>query len=160
MKLHSRAFQALVIVSVAHAAGNYTFPDCVNGPLKNNLVCNTTATYLGRAQALVNNLTLAEIECNVVDATCGVSRLGLPKYEWWSEALHGIAFSPGVSFAGSGQPFSSSSQFPNGISLGASFDDEIFAGMGAVLANETRAFNNAGRAGLTFYSPLNVNPFK
>jgi beta-D-xylosidase 4 len=57
-------------------------------------------------------------------------------------------------------PFSSASQCPNGISLGAAFDDELYSEVGAVITNETRAFNNFNRSGLTYYSPINVNPFR
>jgi hypothetical protein len=134
MKLKFRAFLSLATLSAAYASPNYSFPDCVNGPLKSNTVCNAKAAYMDRAQALVAAMTLAELECNVVDSTCGVSRLGLPAYEWWSEALHGLAYSPGVSFGTWGQAFGSASQFPNGISLGAAFDDQLYAGMGQVSA--------------------------
>jgi hypothetical protein len=112
--------------------GDYAFPDCVNGPLKNNTVCNPSADYMDRASALVSVLSLEELECNVIDATCGSERWGLPRYvtlsaaalsnkcsqkfsyEWWSEALHGLAGSPGVTFAPVGQAYGSASQFPNG----------------------------------------------
>jgi beta-D-xylosidase 4 len=116
-------------------------------------VCDSTAEYLARAKALVANLTLPEIQCNVIHNSCGVPRLGL--------ALHGVASSPGVTFNPKlGTPFSSASQFPNGISLGAAFDDELYSEVGAVITNETRAFNNFNRSGLTYYSPINVNPFR
>jgi beta-D-xylosidase 4 len=64
-----------------------------------------------------------------------------------------------VFFTDSG-PFSSATAFPNGVNLGASFDDDLYEAVGNIIANETRAFNNAGLAGLTYYSPINVNPFR
>lgn len=67
-------------------AGN-PYPDCVNGPLASNLVCNTSANFLDRAQALVNAMSLEEMVNNTVNTSPGVPRLGLPPYEWWSEAL-------------------------------------------------------------------------
>ena len=63
------------------------FPDCANGPLKTNLVCNPNANYLDRAKALVNLFTLEELTNNTVYTASGVPRLGLPPYNWWSEAL-------------------------------------------------------------------------
>jgi xylan 1,4-beta-xylosidase len=155
----------LTIASLATVAlaefgpGDNAFPDCANGPLKDNLVCDSTANYLDRANALVSALTLSEVQCNVVDSSCGVPRFGLAQYGWWSEALHGLADSPGVHFNVTGE-FSSASQFPNGISLGAAFDDGLYSEIGAVILNETRAFNNHNLSGLTLYSPINVNPFK
>ena len=65
----------------------YSFPDCVNGPLNTSLVCNTTATPLERATALVNLFTVAELVNNTQNESPGVPRLGLPEYQWWSEAL-------------------------------------------------------------------------
>ena len=63
------------------------FPNCVNGPLASNLVCNTSAPYLERAKALVAEFTLEELVNNTVNMSPGVERLGLPPYNWWSEAL-------------------------------------------------------------------------
>lgn len=88
----------------------------------------------------------------------GAERLGLPAYDWWSEALHGVAFSPGVHFTDSGN-FSSATSFPNPITLSAAFDDQLVESVGIVIGSEGRAFANAGRAGLNFWTP-NINPFK
>lgn len=63
------------------------FPDCANGPLKSNLVCDPSSDPVSRARALVNELTLEEMANNTVNAAFGVPRLGLPPYNWWSEAL-------------------------------------------------------------------------
>src|ERR1700742_536534 len=65
----------------------FSFPDCVNGPLKTNLVCNTTAAPLDRAQALISLFTIDELVNNTQNEAGGVPRLGLPQYQWWSEAL-------------------------------------------------------------------------
>jgi len=75
-----------------------------------------------------------------------------------SEALHGIATSPGVSFANSGN-YSSATSFPQPILMGAAFDDELIRDVATVVSTEARAFSNAGRAGLNFWTP-NINPFK
>ena len=45
----------------------------------------------------------------------------MPPYEWWNEALHGVAHSPGVGFPRSGN-FSYATSFPQPITLGAAFD--------------------------------------
>lgn len=88
----------------------------------------------------------------------GATRLGLPRYDWWSEALHGVAWSPGVRFAMSGN-FSSATSFPLPITISASFNDDLVQAIGHTIGQEARAFANAGRAGLDFWTP-NINPFK
>ncbi|KAK6219161.1 hypothetical protein LQW54_002410 [Pestalotiopsis sp. IQ-011] len=71
-----------LLVSGAAAAG-HLFPDCVEGPLSNNTVCDTSATVLDRAKALVAVLTTGEKFQLVGNTSPGVPRLGLPSYEWW-----------------------------------------------------------------------------
>ena len=78
------------------------------------------------------------------------SRLGLPPYEWWSEALHGVAALLGVSYARSGN-FSSPTSFANSILLAAAFNDKMIEGIGDVIRTEERAFANVGEAGLDFW---------
>lgn len=87
-------------------------------------------------------------------------RLGLPAYEWWSEALHGVASSPGVSFNSDNlSDFGSSTSFPQPITIGAGFDDDLVYEVATTVSTEARAFSNAGRAGLDFWTP-NINPFR
>lgn len=136
-----------------------TFPDCVNGPLASNLVCNTSAPYLERAKALVAEFTLEELVNNTVNMSPGVERLGLPPYNWWSEALHGVANSPGSHFAPVGEEFSFATSFPQPILMSAAFDDPLIYSIAEVISTEARAFGNAGWAGLDFFTP-NINPFK
>ncbi|KAI0778756.1 glycoside hydrolase family 3 protein [Trametes elegans] len=142
----------------AASARTYSFPDCVNGPLKNNAVCDITKDPITRATALINVWTDEELTNNTVNASPGVPRLGLPAYNWWSEALHGVASSPGVTFAPSG-PFSYATSFPQPILMGAAFDDALIQEIATIVSTEGRAFNNAGRAGIDYWTP-NINPFK
>ncbi|KAF9068366.1 beta-xylosidase [Rhodocollybia butyracea] len=135
------------------------FPDCTNGPLATNLVCNTSANFVDRAKALVAAFTLDDMISNTGYQTPGVSRLGLPAYTWWSEALHGVAGSPGVFFAPSGSNFSFATSFPAPILMSAAFDDQLIGEVAAIISTEARAFNNFGDAGLSFFTP-NINPFK
>ncbi|KAF9468809.1 beta-xylosidase [Collybia nuda] len=136
----------------------YSFPDCANGPLKNNTVCDTTKDPATRARAVVSLFTVEELMANTVNLSPGVPRLGLPSYQWWSEALHGVALSPGVTFAASGN-FSFATSFPQPIILGAAFDDPLIKAVATIISTEARAFNNFGRAGIDFFTP-NINPFK
>ncbi|KAG6865725.1 hypothetical protein C0991_012371 [Blastosporella zonata] len=136
----------------------YTFPDCVNGPLKSNAVCDPTKDAATRAKAVIALFTVDELIANTDSLSPGVPRLGLPSYEWWSEALHGVASSPGVTFASSGN-FSSATSFPQPITLGSAFDNQLVKAVATVISTEARAFNNFGRAGIDYFTP-NINPFK
>ena len=88
----------------------------------------------------------------------GVERLGLAAYDWWSEALHGVGYSPGVAFAESGE-FSHATSFASPILLSAAFDDELVHTVADVISTEARAYSNAGKAGLDYWTP-NINPYK
>ena len=66
---------------------NYSFPDCTTGPLTGNVVCDTSKDAVTRAQAIVSLFTDEELTKNTVNKSPGVPRLGLPPYQWWSEAL-------------------------------------------------------------------------
>ncbi|KAF2015354.1 glycoside hydrolase family 3 protein [Aaosphaeria arxii CBS 175.79] len=131
---------------------------CVSGPLAKNDVCDMGLDPARRAAALVEAMTIQEKLVNLVDHSQGAQRLGLPKYDWWSEALHGVAFSPGVNFSNAGE-FSSATSFANPITISAAFDDDLVEKIGLVIGAEARAFGNAGRAGIDFWTP-NINPFK
>ena len=108
-----------------------------------------------RAEALVAQMTLAERATQLRYNALPVERLGLPGYNWWNEALHGVARS--------GQ----ATVFPQAIALAATFDPELMRAVGGVIATEGRAKYNAFSArgdrdvykGLTFWAP-NVNIFR
>lgn len=143
---------------LAATASAALFPDCQNGPLSNNTVCDTSASVLDRAQALVSVLANDE-KFNLTGSTSpGVPRLGLPAYVWWNEALHGVAKSPGVTFAPSGN-YSYATSFPQPSLMGAAFDDALIHAVATVVSTEARAFNNANRSGLDYWTP-NINPYK
>lgn len=149
---------ALLVSLAPGALSLNTFPDCSSGPLSKLAVCDTSLDVTTRAQSLVNAMTFEEKVNNTQYNSPGVPRLGLPAYNWWSEALHGVAGSPGVEFADSG-PFSYATSFPQPILLGATFDDDLIKQVATVVSTEGRAFGNAGRSGLDFWTP-NINPFR
>ncbi|KAL1196260.1 Beta-D-xylosidase 3 [Cardamine amara subsp. amara] len=119
--------------------------------------CNTEAKVEARVIDLVGRLTLEEKIGFLGSKANGVSRLGIPPYNWWSEALHG------VSYTGRGTNFSSqvpgATSFPQVILTAASFNVSLFQAIGKVVSTEARAMHNVGLAGLTFWSP-NVNIFR
>ncbi|XP_050233756.1 beta-xylosidase/alpha-L-arabinofuranosidase 2-like [Mercurialis annua] len=119
--------------------------------------CNASLGSGERVGDLVKRLTLQEKIGFLVNSAGSVSRLGIPKYEWWSEALHG------VSYVGPGTHFSSvvpaATSFPQVILTAASFNASLFLAIGKVVSTEARAMYNVGLAGLTFWSP-NINIFR
>jgi len=109
-----------------------------------------------RARDLVSRMTLGEKASMMENTTPGVPRLGIPKYNWWSEALHGVA-NTGVATV-----------FPQAIGLAAMWDKNLQHDVAHVIGVEARAkFNGyAGTElegtlfhGLTFWSP-NINIFR
>ncbi|KAK6833795.1 hypothetical protein PG987_008489 [Apiospora arundinis] len=148
-----------LLASGAAAAG-HLFPDCQTGPLSSNAVCNTKASVADRAKALVAALTIEEKIALTGSTSPGVPRLGLPSYEWWQEALHGVASSPGVTFnKQSGGNYSFATSFPQPILMGAAFNDDLIKAVATVISTEARAFNNANRSGLDYWTP-NINPYR
>ncbi|KAF7314222.1 Glycoside hydrolase family 3 protein [Mycena kentingensis (nom. inval.)] len=136
----------------------FGFPDCVAGPLANTTVCDASASPVDRASALIAMWTDDELVANTNVGAPGVPRLGVPAYQAAEEALHGLAASPGVIFATSGD-FSSATSFPAPIHMSAAFDDAAIQAVGDVISTEARAFSNAERAGLDYFTP-NINPFR
>lgn len=71
----------------------------------------------------------------------------------WQEALHGVAKSPGVTFAQSGDDYSYATSFPQPILMGAAFDDDLIHAVATVISIEARAFSNGNMSGLNFWTP-------
>ena len=105
-----------------------------------------------RVDDLVSRMTLEEKASQLVNQSRAIPRLMVPKYDWRSEALHGIA---GAGIA---------TVFPEPVGLAATFDDSLIHEMAVAIGTEGRAKHNkavrAGRhdilEGLDFWAP-NVN---
>lgn len=141
----------LLLASVAECASGPSLP--CQPPFNKQLFCNVALPQSTRVAALVRALTLAEKISLMGDTATGVSRLGVPAYEWWSEALHGVASSPGVNFVAP-TPFATS--FPQPSLTAGAFDRALYSAVGEVVSIEARAMFNSGNAGLTFWAP-NIN---
>ena len=109
-----------------------------------------------RARDLVSRMTLEEKASMMENTTPGVPRLGIPKYNWWSEALHGVART------------GTATVFPQAIGLAAMWDPSLHHGVAHVIGVEARAkfngyvgteFEGTIFHGLTFWSP-NINIFR
>ncbi|KAF8179580.1 glycoside hydrolase family 3 protein [Mycena galopus ATCC 62051] len=143
-------FLSLAILAYAAATATAAFPDCVNGPLNSNPVCDTSHDPITRATALIDRFNSTELIANTVNQSPGVARLGLPAYQWWSEALHGLASGHGVGFTASGN-YSYATSFPQPILTSAAFDDALVNAVATTVSTEA--------PGLDFWTP-NINPFR
>ncbi|MBO5778767.1 MAG: glycoside hydrolase family 3 C-terminal domain-containing protein [Clostridia bacterium] len=112
-------------------------------------------TYMDRARALVAQMTRTEKVQQMLYNAPAIPRLGIPAYNWWNEALHGVARA--------GQ----ATVFPQAIAMAASFDDRLLYEVADAISDEARAkyneYKKQGRTdiyqGLTFWSP-NINIFR
>ncbi|CAN1250915.1 Probable beta-D-xylosidase 7 [Linum perenne] len=120
--------------------------------------CNQKLPIKERARDLVSRLTLDEKISQLVNTASAIPGLGIPAYEWWSEALHGVGWvGLGIHFNGS---ISKATSFPQVILTAASFDAYQWYRIGQVIGKEARALYNGGQAsGLTFWAP-NINIFR
>jgi beta-glucosidase len=126
------------------------------------LTAQTTPAYLNpslpaaqRAHDLVSRMTLDEKATQLEDWAVAIPRLGIPDYQTWSEALHGVANSGYATV------------FPQAIGMAATWDPKLVQREGDIISTEARAkYNQAQREGnhrifygLTFWSP-NINIFR
>lgn len=109
-----------------------------------------------RANDLLSRLTLEEKAILMCDQSDAIPRLGIKKFNWWSEALHGLANNGNVTV------------FPEPVGMAASFDDQLLYRIFNAVSDETRAkYNEAMQKGeenrrflsLSVWTP-NVNIFR
>ncbi|MFZ0393957.1 MAG: glycoside hydrolase family 3 C-terminal domain-containing protein [Terracidiphilus sp.] len=108
-----------------------------------------------RVDDLIGQMTLEEKVQQMRDHAPAIPRLGVPKYDWWNEGLHGVAFS------------GYATNFPQVIGMAATWDTPLVHRMAETISTEARAkYNQAIREddreqffGLTFWAP-NINIFR
>ena len=108
-----------------------------------------------RVDDLVSRMTLEEKISQMVYDAPAIERLGVPKYNWWNECLHGVARA-GIATV-----------FPQAIGLAATWNTELMHQVAEAISDEARAKHHEAvrqgireiYAGLTFWSP-NINIFR
>ena len=117
---------------------------------------NPNLSSAERAKDLISRLTLEEKALLMQDQSPAIPRLGIKKFNWWSEALHGLANNDSVTV------------FPEPIGMAASFDDALVYKIFDAVSDETRAkYNKAKQRGqenrrflsLSVWTP-NINIFR
>ena len=140
----------LAALGMVAAAGSARTPD-TDMPFR-----NAALPVAARVDDLIARLTREEKASQLVNQARAIPRLGIPAYDWWSEALHGVANNGYATV------------FPEPIGLAATFDPTTIREMGAAIGDEGRVkWNQIERAGgehkimqgLTFWSP-NINIFR
>ena len=142
-KRHIAAFAAIAIAFAA-ASGTALAQDYKDTSLSNR----------ERAELVLKQLTLDEKIAMMMDDSPAIDRLGIKRYNWWNEALHGVGR---AGFA---------TVFPQAIGMAAAFDSDLQFRVFDCISDEARAkFNTLGDEevtrykGLTFWTP-NVNIFR
>lgn len=108
-----------------------------------------------KAKALVAQMTVEEKASQLKYDAPAIERLGVPAYNWWNEALHGVARA------------GTATMFPQPVAMASMFDEDTVRKIGDVVSTEARAkYNEAVKhgdhdiyKGLTFWSP-NINLFR
>lgn len=139
-----RAVLLLIIVAFSGwiSAQDYPFMD-------------VTLTAEDRAVDLCSRLTLEEKASMMMHGSPAVGRFGIPSFDWWNEALHGVARNGYATV------------FPIPMAMAASFDDELLLRVFTAVSDEARAKNVIARRsgevkryqGLSFWTP-NINIFR
>ena len=108
-----------------------------------------------RIENILSQLTVEEKIAQLLHDAPAIERLGIPAYNWWNEALHGVARA------------GKATVFPQAIGMGATFDSALIHRVATAISDEARAKFNANVAndnrlqytGLTFWTP-NINIFR
>ena len=144
--------QTPILFSAALLAAFATF---VHAEIASPAYLNPTLPVATRVTDLVARLTVEEKASLMMNGSVGVPRLGIPKYNWWNEALHGVARA------------GEATVFPQAIGLAAMWDEDFMLTVAETISTEARAKyhealrrNNRERYnGITFWTP-NINIFR
>ena len=116
---------------------------------------NSSLSVEERVNDLVSRMTLQEKADQLLFRAPAITRLGIPAYTWWNEALHGVARAGYATV------------FPQSITIANSWDEGLMFNVANAISDEARAkyneFQRGGKTGiyqgLTFWSP-NINIFR
>ncbi len=97
-------------------------------------------SYKERLADLINLMTVDEKIKQTTNEADSIPRLGIPKYNYWSEALHGVLAADVTSF-------------PQAVAMGATWEPELIHRVSSAISDEARALHVTSGKGLTYWSP-------
>lgn len=121
---------------------------CAQAPQQSWTVCNPNAPLDARAADIVSHLSTEDKIAALGTGQPQLKSIGLPPYNWWSEATHGIShviYTPE-------EPFASNTALP--ITTSCSFNRSLWFATGNLIGREARAFMNKGNAYSTYWAPV------
>ena len=135
----------IAATSAAMAAAGLPAPPCrgAAGPLP---WCDLSLSFSDRASALVSNLTITEKAGQLQNKASPIPRLDIPAYQYWHEALHGVAI-----LGDSVTSAAKTTSWPEPIGVGSSFNTTLFYALGELTSTEARGAQEG--QGLTYWAP-------
>ncbi|MEJ0087724.1 MAG: glycoside hydrolase family 3 C-terminal domain-containing protein [Pseudomonadota bacterium] len=132
-----------------------TFSSAAPASAEEPVYKNLDRSFEERAADLVSRMTLEEKVSQLQNDAVAIPRLDVPAYEWWNEALHGVARAGAATV------------FPQAIGMAATFDTPLMTQVATAISDEARAKHHEFARheqrkryqGLTFWSP-NINIFR
>ncbi|MFN8241869.1 MAG: glycoside hydrolase family 3 C-terminal domain-containing protein [Bacteroidales bacterium] len=148
--MNKKRFLAAVVALVLLTLGAYSQQTVYKYPFQ-----NPDLAVSERVNDLVSRMTLQEKADQLLYTAPAIPRLGIPAYNWWNEALHGVARAGNATV------------FPQSITIANSWDEALMYRVATSISDEARAkyheFQRRGKRGiyqgLTFWSP-NINIFR
>jgi beta-glucosidase len=142
-------------LTLALAAATTLLPFAAHAQQTDKPWLNPSLPVDQRVDALISHMTLEQKVDQMRDHAPAIPSLDVPKYDWWNEGLHGVAFA------------GTATNFPQVIGMAATFDTPLVHQMAQTISTEARAkYNQAMREGdhemffgLTFWAP-NINIFR
>ncbi len=133
----------------------FVLTSCVTSHASKPLYLKPSVAIEKRVDDLVARMTLEEKVSQMLNQAPAIERLGIPEYNWWSEALHGVARA------------GKATVFPQAIGLAATWNEPLMFEVASAISDEARAKHHAFAArnkrfiyqGLTLWSP-NINIFR
>jgi beta-glucosidase len=155
MRMSCVCFRALSSLFVASTLLSLPAPAQQQSRTQSSPFMNPVLPIDQRVSDLIGRMTLEEKVSQMRDHAPAIQRLGVPKYDWWNEGLHGVAF---AGYA---------TNFPQVIGMAATWDTNLVHRMGETISTEARAKYNQAMLedhhemffGLTFWAP-NINIFR
>jgi beta-glucosidase len=149
----TRGIAASLLVAAGVSLAGHQSPSTSSAPPP--IYLNPDLPAEQRAKDLVSRMTLAQKVRQMQNNAPAIPELNVPAYDWWNEALHGVARA--------GQ----ATVFPQAIGLAATWDTDLMFRVADIISTEARAKHHQalrenvhGRyGGLTFWSP-NINIFR